>query len=75
MYLKIFHNPLRRPDISYDAPRHLQRRGAATDAAEHVLLHCPALQIHRDSHHIHSLELLWERPEEVINFLRDASII
>ena len=67
-------------------PAYMHRIGLAPDAtcprcdavegtAEHVLLHCPALQIHRDSHHIHSLEHLWERPEEVIDFLRDASII
>ena len=51
------------------------RCDAVEGTAEHVLLHCPALQIHRDSHHIHSLEHLWERPEEAIDFLRDASII
>ena len=48
---------------------------SAVGTTEHVLLHCPALQIHRDSYHIHSLEHLWERPEEVVGFLRDASII
>ena len=47
----------------------------AEGTVEHVLLHCPALQVHRDSHDIHALEHLWERPEEVVGFLRDASII
>ena len=40
-----------------------------------VLLHYPALQSHRDTHNIESLEHLWERPEEVVGFLRDASVL
>ena len=49
--------------------------GNATGSVEHILLHCPAIQSHRDNHGIHALEHLWERPEEAIGFLRDASII
>ena len=48
---------------------------SAVGTVEHVLLHCPALQIHRDRHHIHALEHLWELPEETVGFLRDASVI
>ena len=40
---------------------------------EHVLQHCPVLQIHRDSHHTYALEHLWERPEKFIDYLRDIS--
>ena len=47
----------------------------AEGTVEHFLLHCPTLQAHRDTHHIHALEHLWERPEEAVGFLRDASII
>ena len=48
---------------------------AAEGSLEHVLLHCPALQPHRDAHHIQALEHLWERPGEVVGFLRDASVL
>ena len=47
----------------------------AVGSVEHILLHCPAIQSHRDNHGIHALEHLWERPVEAIGFLRDASII
>ena len=67
-------------------PTYMHRIGRAPDAtcphcsdaegtAEHVLLHCPTLQSHRDTHHIHALEHLWERPGDTIRFLRDASVI
>ena len=67
-------------------PTYMHRIGLAPDptcthcnnaegTVEHVLLHCPALQIHRDRHHIQALEHLWERPEEIVGFLRDASLI
>ena len=48
---------------------------AAEGSAEHVLLHCAVLQPHRDAHDINTLEHLWERPGEVINFLRSASVL
>ena len=48
---------------------------SAEGTIQHLILHCPALQVHRDLHHIHALEHLWERPEETVAFLRDASII
>ena len=48
---------------------------SAVGTVEHVLLHCPALQLHRDRHHIHALEHLWELPEKTVGFLRDASVI
>jgi len=37
---------------------------SAEGTIQHLILHCPALQVHRDLHHIHALEHLWERPEE-----------
>ena len=48
---------------------------AAEGSVEHVLLQCPTAQQHRDAHHIHSLEHLWTRPVEVLNFLRDAGVV
>ena len=42
----------------------------ADATAEHVLLHCPAIQTHR----IH-ITYLWERSEESVGFLSDISII
>ena len=48
---------------------------SAEGTVEHLFSHCPALQVHRDFHHIHALEHLWERPEETVAFLRYASII
>ena len=67
-------------------PTYMHRIGLAPDdtctlctqaegSAEHVLLHCPTIQIHRDTHHIHSLEHLWTRPVEAMNFLYDAGIV
>ena len=38
------------------------RFDAVDGTAEHVLLHSPALQTHRDSHHLNALEHLWELP-------------
>jgi len=51
------------------------RCDAVEGTAEHVLIHCPDLQLHRDAHDIHALEHLWERHEKVIDFLRDAYFI
>ena len=44
-------------------PRGFNNKEAAT---KHVLLHYPALQIHRDTHQIHALEHLQERPVKVV---------
>ena len=67
-------------------PVYMHRIGRAPDdscafclgppgSVEHVLLHCPHLQQHRDTHNIHSLEHLWTRPAAVVNFLRDAGVV
>ena len=42
---------------------------------EHLLLHCPTFQKHRDLYYIHSLEHLWEHPKETVALFGDASII
>ena len=47
----------------------------AEGTVEHVLLHCPEAQQHRHTHQIHTLEHLWTRPEETINFLYDAGVV
>ena len=66
-------------------PAYMHRIGLSADdlcscgieegSAEHVLLHCPHLQHHRDTHGIHTLEHLWTRPVETISFLRDAGVV
>ena len=48
--------------------------GNAVGTVEHILLLCPSLQLLRNTHQIHALEHLWERPQEVLAFLRDAAL-
>ena len=48
---------------------------AAVGTVEHVLLHCAALRPLRDVHGVGALEHLWERPEEVMSFLRSAGVL
>ena len=50
--LALFFYKLQVPDAN------CPRCDAIEGTAEHVLLHCPALQTHRDSDHIHALEHL-----------------
>jgi len=47
----------------------------AEGTVEHVLLHCSALQSHRDAHHIQAHDQLWECPGDVLEFFRDASVL
>ena len=49
--------------------------GGAEGTVEHVLLHCPTIQQHRDTYHIHSLEHLWTHPEESLRFLRASGVV
>ena len=48
---------------------------AAVGTVEHVLLHCPTIQTHRDARNIHSLEHLWTRPAECLLCLKDAGVV
>ena len=48
---------------------------AAAGSVEHLLLHCASLGPLRDAHGVDTLEHLWERPEEVLNFLRSAAAL
>ena len=48
---------------------------AAGGTVEHLLLHCASLGPLRDAHGVDTLEHLWERPEEVLNFLRSAAAL
>ena len=48
---------------------------SAEGTIQHLLLHCPALQVHRGLHRIHALQHLWERTEKTVVFHKDASII
>ena len=41
---------------------------------EHIILHCPHLDTHRNRHNIHTLEHLWTHPVEVCNFLHDGGV-
>ena len=67
-------------------PTYTNRIGLPTDSScvycqdaegtvEHILLHCPELQLLRDNHTIQSLEHLWERPEEALAIFSDAALI
>ena len=47
----------------------------APGSVSHILLHCPSLQLHRASHHIHSLGQLWTHPRDCVAFLRDSAFI
>ena len=47
----------------------------APGSVSHILLHCPSLQLHRASHHIHSLDQLWTHPRDCVAFLRDSAFI
>ena len=40
----------------------------AQGTLEHIILHCPHLDKHRDRYNIHTLYHLWTRPLEVCNF-------
>ena len=48
---------------------------AEPGTVEHVLLHCPTLQEARAHHNITSLEHLWTRPTDVIDFLRSTGVL
>ena len=67
-------------------PSYMNRIGRAPSAdcvlcqaepgtVEHVLLHCPTLQEARAYHNITSLEHLWTRPTDVMDFLRSTGVL
>ena len=47
----------------------------AQGTLEHVLLHCPHLDTHRNQYNINALDHLWTRPVEVCNFLHDGGVL
>ena len=72
--------------LSPTLPSYMHRIGrAASDlwnfcslapcSVSHILLHGPSLQLHRASHHIHSLGQLWTHPQDCVAFLRDSAFI
>ena len=74
------------PTLPPSLPSYMHRIGrAASDlcnfcslapgSVSHILLHCPSLQLHRASHHIHSLGQLWTHPRDCVAFLRDSAYI